>query len=56
MAELQRTHPLEAWTVAFKRLPDTVGIAAEPFVARTRSTIVLSALLRRPDVPAGPPA
>ena len=33
MAELLRTHPLEAWTVAFERLPDTVGIAAEPFVA-----------------------
>lgn len=31
-------------------------LAAEPFVARTRSTIVLSALLRRPDVPAAPPA
>jgi DNA-binding Lrp family transcriptional regulator len=29
-------------------------LAAEPFVARTRSTIVLSALVRRPDVP--PPA
>ena len=26
-------------------------LAAEPFVARTRSTVVLSALLRRPDVP-----
>ena len=33
MAELLRTHPLEAWTVAFERLPDTVGIAVEPFVA-----------------------
>lgn len=27
---------------------------AEPFVARTRSTVVLSALVRRPDVPAEP--
>lgn len=26
-------------------------LAAEPFVARTRSTVVLSALVRRPDVP-----
>ncbi len=26
-------------------------LAAEPFVARTRSTVVLSGLLRRPDVP-----
>ncbi len=26
-------------------------LAAEPFVARTRSTIVLSALVRRPEVP-----
>jgi DNA-binding Lrp family transcriptional regulator len=25
--------------------------AAEPFVSRTRSTIVLSALVRRPEVP-----
>ncbi|MGY1692978.1 sarcosine oxidase subunit gamma [Geodermatophilus sp. SYSU D01105] len=33
MAELLRTHPLEAWSSAFERLPDTVGIAAEPFVA-----------------------
>jgi sarcosine oxidase subunit gamma len=33
MAELLRTHPLEAWTRAFERLPDTVGIAVEPFVA-----------------------
>jgi sarcosine oxidase subunit gamma len=33
MAELLRTHPLEAWTATFERLPDTVGIAAEPFVA-----------------------
>ena len=33
MAELLRTHPLEAWSVAFERLPDTVGIAVEPFVA-----------------------
>lgn len=29
-------------------------LAAEPFVARTRSTVVLSALLRRPDVPSAP--
>ncbi|MBB3084522.1 sarcosine oxidase subunit gamma [Geodermatophilus sabuli] len=39
MAELLRTHPLEArhplmaWTAAFARLPATVGITAEPFVA-----------------------
>jgi len=33
MAELLRTHPLEAWSTAFARLPDTVGIAVEPFVA-----------------------
>ena len=30
-------------------------LAAEPFVARTRSTIVLSALVRRPEGPAAPP-
>jgi sarcosine oxidase subunit gamma len=33
MAELLRTHTLEAWRVAFERLPDTVGITVEPFVA-----------------------
>ena len=33
MAELLRTHPLEARSVAFERLPDTVGITVEPFVA-----------------------
>jgi sarcosine oxidase subunit gamma len=33
MAELLRTHPLEAWSIPFARLPDTVGIAVEPFVA-----------------------
>ncbi|SNR50621.1 sarcosine oxidase subunit gamma [Blastococcus mobilis] len=33
MAELLRTHPLEAWHVAFERLPDTARIAVEPFVA-----------------------
>ncbi|GIG38776.1 Lrp/AsnC family transcriptional regulator [Cellulomonas phragmiteti] len=29
-------------------------LAAEPFVARTRSTVVLSALVRRPEVIPGP--
>ena len=35
MAELllPRAHPLEAWTQAFARLPTSVGIAVEPFVA-----------------------
>jgi sarcosine oxidase subunit gamma len=33
MAELLRTSPLQAWTDAFGRLPGTVGIAADPFVA-----------------------
>ena len=33
MAELLRTHPLQAWSAAFERLPGTVGITAEPFVA-----------------------
>ena len=32
-AELLRAHPLQAWSAAFERLPDTVGITAEPFVA-----------------------
>ncbi len=33
MAELLRTHPLEAWSAAFARLPESVGITVEPFVA-----------------------
>jgi sarcosine oxidase subunit gamma len=33
MAELLRTHPLEAWRADFERLPDTIGITVEPFVA-----------------------
>ena len=33
MAELLRTHPLEAWAALFERLPDTVGVTADPFVA-----------------------
>ncbi|MGY1639011.1 sarcosine oxidase subunit gamma [Geodermatophilus sp. SYSU D00742] len=33
MAELLRTHPLEAWRAAFERLPDAIGVTAEPFVA-----------------------
>jgi sarcosine oxidase, subunit gamma len=33
MAELLRTHPLEAWSTAFERLPETVGITVEPYVA-----------------------
>ena len=33
MADLLRTHPLEAWSAAFAGLPDDVGITAEPFVA-----------------------
>jgi sarcosine oxidase, subunit gamma len=30
---LLRTHPLEAWNEAFAGLPESVGIAAEPYVA-----------------------
>jgi sarcosine oxidase, subunit gamma len=33
MAELLRTHPLQAWSAAFEELPDTVGVTVEPFVA-----------------------
>jgi sarcosine oxidase subunit gamma len=33
MAELLRTHPLEAWSTALERRPETVGIDVEPFVA-----------------------
>jgi sarcosine oxidase, subunit gamma len=34
MAELLRTHPLEAWSPAFARLPDdAVAVTVEPFVA-----------------------
>ena len=40
MAELLRTHPLEArhplmaWSTAFERLPDTVSISVEQSVIR----------------------
>ncbi|MGY1683867.1 sarcosine oxidase subunit gamma [Geodermatophilus sp. SYSU D01176] len=30
---LTRTHPVEGWRTAFERLPDTVGITVEPYVA-----------------------
>jgi sarcosine oxidase subunit gamma len=33
MAELPRTHPLEARAATWENLPGTVGIAVEPFVA-----------------------
>jgi sarcosine oxidase, subunit gamma len=33
MAELPRTHPLESRAATWERLPGTVGIAVEPFVA-----------------------
>ena len=33
MAELLRTHPLEAWAEAFARLPESLAVTAEPFVA-----------------------
>ena len=33
MAELLRTHPLEAWSGAFAALPSSVGITMEPYVA-----------------------
>jgi sarcosine oxidase, subunit gamma len=33
MAELTRTHPLEAWSDAFAGLPDSVRITVEPYVA-----------------------
>ena len=33
MAELLRTHPLEAWSAAFASLPESVGITVQPFVA-----------------------
>ena len=33
MAELLRTHPLEAWSTQFERLPDTIRITVEPYVA-----------------------
>jgi len=33
MAELLRTHPLEAWADTFAGLPAAVGITVEPFVA-----------------------
>jgi len=58
MAELLRTHPLEAWAAAWENtargntaresLPGTVGIAVEPFVSMTDLRIGA----RGPEVPA----
>jgi len=33
MAELLRSHPLEAWTTALAALPESAAIGVEPFVA-----------------------
>jgi sarcosine oxidase, subunit gamma len=49
MAELLRTHPLEAWGAAFDHLPGTVGITAEPFVA-------MAGIRLGADIAAGPEA
>lgn len=47
-AELLRTHPLEAWTDTFARLPRAVGITVEPFLAM--ADVRLGAV--GPDAPA----
>src|SRR6516225_9629354 len=55
MAELLRTHPLQAWSAAFERLPGTVGIAAEPFVAMVDVRLGAEAAARLDvDLPAVP--
>ena len=58
MAELLRTHPLEAWSTAFGRLPDTVGVTAEPFVAmadvRLRAVGPEASAALGVDLPAAP--
>ena len=55
MAELLRTHPLQAWSAAFERLPGTVGIAVEPFVAMVDVRLGAEAAARLDiDLPAVP--
>jgi sarcosine oxidase subunit gamma len=55
MAELLRTHPLEPWSADFERLPGTVGIAAEPFVAMVDVRLGAEAAARLDvDLPAVP--
>ena len=55
MAELLRTHPLQAWNAAFERLPGTVGIAIEPFVAMVDIRLGAEAAARLDvDLPAIP--
>jgi len=53
MAELLRTHPLEAWEPAFEALPGTVRITVEPFVATVdvRLAPVAAAGLDLPTAP-----
>jgi sarcosine oxidase, subunit gamma len=48
MAELLRTHPLEAWTDTFAALPTAVGITVEPFLAMADVRLGAAG----PDVPA----
>jgi sarcosine oxidase subunit gamma len=55
MAELLRTHPLQEWSAAFERLPGTVGIAVEPFVAMVDVRLGAEAAARLDvDLPAVP--
>jgi sarcosine oxidase subunit gamma len=55
MAELLRTHPLQAWSAVFERLPGTVGIAVEPFVAMVDVRLGAEAAARLDvDLPAVP--
>src|SRR5215471_16887661 len=55
MAELLRTHPLQAWSADFERLPRTVDIAVEPFVAMVDIRLGAEAAARLDiDLPAVP--
>ncbi|WP_369253157.1 sarcosine oxidase subunit gamma [Geodermatophilus amargosae] len=58
MAELLRTHPLEGWSTAFERLPDTFRTTVEPFVAmvdvRLRTAVREASAALGVDLPTTP--
>lgn len=54
MAELTRTHPLEAWADAFAALPDSVGVTVDPFVAMVDVRLGVPAACSDVDLPTAP--
>jgi sarcosine oxidase, subunit gamma len=54
MGEMTRTHPLEAWSDAFAALPNSVGVAVEPYVATVDVRLSDPAAWPGVDLPAEP--